>query len=575
VTHSRSLATTFLTAIFILAALLRPSPAGAQVPELVPGTLNMFRDTRAANDVGIAAGDRFQFGADIVGGSEFTRLWAIYLPDGFATPPGPCGPLAVNPNFCSRSTTFDPDRLGQWALIFENATGTVSVAAPSLAGTEAPVPFPQDVTASGTGITPTFSWTLPGGFQPDALRLSIHDKDDINSAGFADVIHTVPISPTSTSYTLPEVLNSGQSLVEGGHYTINFQLIETRGHVPFTNNNAQILRRSSSFFAFSPLPDSAPPEVALPTIVDGVYSFSVTQVGPNSVTFIDPPVAIGYDYAIGPGDPKFKSVRLPEAGDSLYDLYRWTGSAYAFHSTVMANDDVDLTSLDPGGVDRFRILGIEPSAGLDPANPTAFITGLTFVSSGQFTGTMTPITTDLLPRFFLHGSGGTANPPTLTLDESSPTSTTAKFKDSGPVRFGGGNAWQEIGRWSAGPVEGSLGALSDLQVWLGLKNSDDQGTRFDLRAEIYRNDELVVAGQTRCIEGITRNANKAKAAAVVFNPFAPADFNGAMDELTLTVLTRIGTNADGTKCGGHSNAVGLRLYFDAVNRASQFGAMAP
>jgi hypothetical protein len=44
------------------------------------------------------------------------------------------------------------------------------------------------------------------------------------------------------------------------------------------------------------------------------------------------------------------------------------------------------------GVDRFRILGIEMSAGLDPGNVTAFITGLTFVSEGSFTGTMTPLT---------------------------------------------------------------------------------------------------------------------------------------------------------------------------------------
>ena len=47
-----------------------------------------------------------------------------------------------------------------------------------------------------------------------------------------------------------------------------------------------------------------------------------------------------------------------------------------------------------GGVDRFRILGIETSAGLDPNNTTAFITGLTFTGAGTFTGTMTPISVD-------------------------------------------------------------------------------------------------------------------------------------------------------------------------------------
>ena len=43
-------------------------------------------------------------------------------------------------------------------------------------------------------------------------------------------------------------------------------------------------------------------------------------------------------------------------------------------------------------VSRFRILGIEIGAALDPSDPTAFITALTFDSNGSFTGTMTPIT---------------------------------------------------------------------------------------------------------------------------------------------------------------------------------------
>jgi hypothetical protein len=46
-------------------------------------------------------------------------------------------------------------------------------------------------------------------------------------------------------------------------------------------------------------------------------------------------------------------------------------------------------------VSRFRILGIEVEAGLDPLNVTAFVTGLTFVADGQLTGTMTPLTVEV------------------------------------------------------------------------------------------------------------------------------------------------------------------------------------
>jgi hypothetical protein len=41
------------------------------------------------------------------------------------------------------------------------------------------------------------------------------------------------------------------------------------------------------------------------------------------------------------------------------------------------------------------------------------------------------------------------------------------------------------------------------------------------------------------------------------------------DVLSLRVSTRVGTNPDGSKCPGHTNAVGLRLYYDAINRPSR------
>jgi hypothetical protein len=38
----------------------------------------------------------------------------------------------------------------------------------------------------------------------------------------------------------------------------------------------------------------------------------------------------------------------------------------------------------PGGVSEFEVLGIDPNLGLDPTNPIAFITALTFESAGKF-----------------------------------------------------------------------------------------------------------------------------------------------------------------------------------------------
>jgi len=175
---------------------------------------------------------------------------------------------------------------------------------------------------------------------------------------------------------------------------------------------------------------------------------------------------------------------------------------------------------------------------------------------------------------FLHGSGGTANPPTLALSTLAPAGTTAKYQDSPALAFASGNPWLAVGTWTSprGLGSGTLSALGAAQVWLGLKNSDDIGTNFDLRVEAYKNGTLVTAGQTLCIQGITRNADLAKAVTVAFPALTATTFDGVTDVLSLKVLTRIGTTAGGAACGGHGTAVGLRLYFDAVSRNAQFAA---
>ncbi len=115
-------------------------------------------------------------------------------------------------------------------------------------------------------------------------------------------------------------------------------------------------------------------------------------------------------------------------------------------------------------------------------------------------------------------------------------------------------------------------SLNDLHIWLGLKNSDDQGTRFDLRAELFINGQSVASGETLCITNITRNADLAKEVAVAFDAFEPVTVNDG-DVVSLKVSTRIGTDGSGNFCGGHSNAVGLRLYFDSLTRPAKFGGV--
>ena len=176
----------------------------------------------------------------------------------------------------------------------------------------------------------------------------------------------------------------------GGNYVFQFEVIDRRdGQQLPTSNNADILTRSSSYFDFSPPGGGAPPVIQLPTIdASGVYHFNVGSVGPNSVTFIDPAVAVGYIYDVGQGDPNFASVLLPDVGGGHFDLsFLLNGSEF---STML---DAGIQYFFPtGGVSEFEVTGLDPAAGIDPTNALAFVTGLTFVRDGPFTGTMTPLT---------------------------------------------------------------------------------------------------------------------------------------------------------------------------------------
>jgi choice-of-anchor C domain-containing protein len=160
--------------------------------------------------------------------------------------------------------------------------------------------------------------------------------------------------------------------------------------------------------------------------------------------------------------------------------------------------------------------------------------------------------------FYLHGVA-----PDLTLDDIAPTGTTAEYQDSPGVNR---TTFKEIGTWTYVVPPGvnlRRDAARDLYVWLGLKNSDDQGTYFDLRAELLRNEALIASAQTTNIQGITRNPNKAKEVVVAFDAVGDGAFSPG-DVLALRILTKV------TDVGGHSSAVGLRLYYDSLSRPSRF-----
>ncbi len=123
------------------------------------------------------------------------------------------------------------------------------------------------------------------------------------------------------------------------------------------------------------------------TTAGGAFTFSIAVV-PDVPIFIDPKLAVGYEYQTGKKDPNIAAVQFPIGiGDSLY-LLKVDGKKFV----VAGGDWFDFRAHGfRKGVDNFRVGCIEVAAALDPADPQAFPTGLKFVAAGHFTGTQKPL----------------------------------------------------------------------------------------------------------------------------------------------------------------------------------------
>jgi sugar lactone lactonase YvrE len=117
-----------------------------------------------------------------------------------------------------------------------------------------------------------------------------------------------------------------------------------------------------------------------------------------------------------------------------------------------------------------------------------------------------------------------------------------------------------------------LTALGPAVLWVGLKNSNDSGAAYDLLAELSRNGGPVTSGLSRCVTGLSRNPTEIS---VAFSAFDPVQANSG-DEFSLKISNRMGTNSDDTRCNTpgktHTNAVGLRLFYDSLGHDTRLGA---
>jgi hypothetical protein len=141
---------------------------------------------------------------------------------------------------------------------------------------------------------------------------------------------------------------------------------------------------------------SSPDAPLLPTIVqDDGWHFNF-NIDLNQRIFIDPLVAVGYDYVVNSG-PNFQTALFPTiAGDTDgYDVFGFNSSTSLYDISLGHVFAGNIFDFGIGGVSRFGLRDIDVTAGLDPTDTQAFVTGLTFVSGGAVSMTQNPISVDV------------------------------------------------------------------------------------------------------------------------------------------------------------------------------------
>jgi hypothetical protein len=306
------------------------------------------------------------------------------------------GRIGVCASSCGPNSINNPANLtNPFTLSFSNGTDTAQVTK-SLAG-QGEIRFVQSVTLSGTPQAPVFSWTPPPGTTVQGYRINIYENDLQTFSG-GHLVNTGQVTsknvgPDTTVYAVNSAdFIHGVALNTNTQYTIEISALQTRDGSTTVLNNGNVSALSRVFSNFQILPQGSGPVILPTTTVSNgqvTYGFDVPVV-PGVTYHIDPNIATGYIYHTGLGNPNFASVSLPNIGNSNpYSLFLLNGTSWVFNTTLGPDSPFSFGAL---GVDQFEVLGIDPSLGLDPNNPVAFVTALTFVGAGDFTGTMTPVT---------------------------------------------------------------------------------------------------------------------------------------------------------------------------------------
>jgi hypothetical protein len=197
-----------------------------------------------------------------------------------------------------------------------------------------------------------------------------------------------------------------------------------------------------------------------------------------------------------------------------------------------AGDDQTVVYAGPSGT----LVTLDGSASSDPDGDS-----LTYTWTGPFTE-----------------GGGTATgvSPTITLPLGE--STITLIVNDGAVDSSSSDTVRIVVNY------GVLGEVGPAQIWLGLKNSDDVGTKFDLLAEVFKNGSLVGSGQLNDVPGGSSGFNNAVLRTIIDPLSSPVDISVG-DTLSIRLSVRIAVGVTGHRSGT------ARLWFNDTAANSRFG----
>ncbi|MFN5516211.1 MAG: PEP-CTERM sorting domain-containing protein [Cyanobacteriota bacterium] len=236
--------------------------------------------------------------------------------------------------------------------------------------------------------------TLPGTTTPVTIN---NVNNDANSGVYID--NTITPNPIDSQYDgFTRVLTVLADVTPGEVNTIKLAIADSGDSIL----DSGVFISGSTFIG--EIPCSDPTDPCLPPTnddpTDGFDFPDISIFNTDQTVWIDPEVAVGYNYFVE-GGPLFASVTLPaNIGNGEYNLLLDDGVGGACDNFVTPGGTITGGSAFSfaSAVPCFSITGIEVEAALDPLDPTAFVTGLTFDSVGVVSLQQIPIVQNVGPQ---------------------------------------------------------------------------------------------------------------------------------------------------------------------------------